>query len=154
MIHVATGFATSGINISLGNIGLKLAPREEAIVYIVARNMTLAAFAALAPIAGGILADYFANRTLLYELQIHDFRLPLVNLKQWGFLFIIGAFLGLLSLRLLRFVDEDGEVQKDVVMPLIRRDLSGSFIVNTMKMLLFKPALLYPYLRKKIRQIM
>lgn len=153
IIHLFTGFATSGINISLSNIGLKMAPRQEAIAYIVARSMTLAGFAALAPIVGGILANYFSDKSLSYDLSLGAFHIPLINLEQWSFLFIIGALLGLLSLRLLKAVDEDGEVRREVVVPVLKKDISASFIVSSMKMLIFKPALLYPYIRKKIRKM-
>src|SRR5690606_1067305 len=42
VIHLLMGIATSGINLSITNIGLKLAPREASIVYLSARNIVTA----------------------------------------------------------------------------------------------------------------
>ncbi len=43
-IHLFTGIATAGINLSLTNIGLKLAPNEHAIVYLSTKNIITAVF--------------------------------------------------------------------------------------------------------------
>lgn len=64
IIHVFTGLSTAGINLALTNIGLKLAPKQDAIVYLSAKNIVVALFSFLAPLTGGILADYFSNRYL------------------------------------------------------------------------------------------
>jgi MFS family permease len=154
IIHVFTGVATAGVNLSLGNIGLKLAPNDQAIVYIVARSMTLAALSAFAPLVGGILADLFENRSLIWDLNLGSFHIHVLRLRHWSFLFIIGSGLALLSLLLLKRVEENGEVHKDQLMYEIRKNFYGSFFLNTLKMLAFRPALIIPFIIRHFRKIM
>lgn len=130
VIHIFTGISTSGINLSLTNIGLKLAPREDAIVYLSVKNIITAFFSSIGPLVGGILADYFTSRSLLITAQwsgpgIHKVG-KLVSLHEWNFLFLIGALLALLSLELLTRVREVGEVEKDVVKRIMRTRIKSN----------------------------
>jgi MFS family permease len=134
LINIITGIATAGINLSLTNIGLKLAPKEDAIVYLSAKNIITAFFSSIAPLIGGSLADFFANRQLNWDIQwggpggmkvIH-----LLALHQWNFLFLIGALLAMLAIRLLKRVQETGEVEKDFVVKLLRSDIRNSIKDN------------------------
>ena len=50
-IHLVSGAAAAGINLAIHNIAVKLAPSNEAIVYISARNIVIAIFGALAPVS-------------------------------------------------------------------------------------------------------
>lgn len=104
-IHILMGISTAGINLSISNIALKLAPAEDAIAYIVARNMIVALVPAFAPVAGGFLADFFANRQFAWHGM---------KLQHWDFFFVIGSALAICSLRLLKNVAEEGEVRRDV----------------------------------------
>lgn len=127
VINILSGISTSGINLALNNIGLKLAPKEEAIAYLTSKNMMVAAFSAISPIIGGLMADFFLTQQFSWDLQwntateTHVFRI--LDLKGWNFLFIIGGFLALLSLRLLSGVKEAGEVRKERVMFYMRSKL-------------------------------
>lgn len=124
LIQIFSGIATAGINLSLTNIGLKLAPDEDAIVYLSAKNIVSALFASLSPLIGGYLADYFALRHFSITLEWGGPRaagmLHVIVLHQWNFLFMIGALLALISLRLIRRVEERGEVEKDTVVRILR----------------------------------
>jgi|SRR5690606_31720420 len=64
LIHIFSGVSTAGINLSLTNIGLKLAPKEDAIVYLSVKNIVTAVFSSLGPLVGGVLADYFSDKSL------------------------------------------------------------------------------------------
>ena len=123
-IQVFSGISTAGINLSLTNIGLKLAPQEDAIVYLSVKNIISAIFSSISPLIGGYLADFFDKRHFDVMLQWsgpHTHRVVyLVSLHQWNFLFLIGALLGLIALRLLRRVTEAGEVEKDTVVRILR----------------------------------
>jgi MFS family permease len=138
IIHIFTGISTAGINLSLTNIGLKLAPREDAIVYLSLKNIVTAFFSSLGPLVGGVLADYFTNRSLVISAQWSspDFSKAgrLVALHEWNFLFLIGAMLALISLELLTHVKEVGEVDKDIVKRVMRtsikRDLKEYFLIG------------------------
>ncbi|MCF6404677.1 MFS transporter [Chitinophaga filiformis] len=137
-IHIFSGISTAGINLSLTNIGLKLAPREDAIVYLSVKNIITAFFSSLGPLAGGILADYFTSRSLMITATWHSPGFTkagrLVSLHDWNFLFLIGALLALLSMELLAHVNEVGEVDKDVVKKVMRksikRDLKEYFLIG------------------------
>lgn len=138
VIHIFSGISTAGINLSLTNIGLKLAPREDAIVYLSLKNIITAFFSSIGPLVGGILADYFTNRSLLITAQWTSPTFSkvgrLVALHEWNFLFLIGALLALISLELLTHVKEVGEVDKDIVKRVMRtsikRDLKEYFLIG------------------------
>lgn len=139
-IHLLMGIATSGINLSITNIGLKLAPREASIVYLSARNIVTASVASFAPLIGGYLADYFSTRSLTINAQwvSPDMNkvFHLVSLHEWNFLFLIGAFLAFVALEFLVQVREVGEVEKDLVVKImrsnIRNNLKEAFIVGNL----------------------
>ncbi|HWB91794.1 MAG TPA: MFS transporter, partial [Puia sp.] len=130
LIHIGSGIATAGINLSLANIGLKLAPREDAIVYLSTQNIIGALFSSIAPLIGGVLADYFTSRNLrismLWTSPHVEKVFHLLILHSWNFLFLIGAVLALLSLQLLTAVTEKGEVGKDKVRRLVRHTIKSN----------------------------
>jgi MFS family permease len=129
-IHIVTGASTSGINLSLTNIGLKLAPREDAVVYLSAKNIITAFFSSIAPLIGGYLADYFSQRHLSIDATWGSPKvqktLHLVALHDWNFLFLLGALLALIALDLLGWVRETGEVKKDVVVRVLRSSIKNN----------------------------
>src|SRR5687768_3014134 len=110
-INILSGASIAGINLAIDNFGLKLAPKEEAIVYISTRNIMVAFISALAPILGGLMADYFATHSIVWRIA----NVEILHLHSWNFLFVIGGLLAILSLQLLKRVQEKGEVRKDVV---------------------------------------
>ena len=124
LLHMVTGISTSGINLALTNIGLKLAPKQDALIYISVKNIITALFSALAPIIGGILADLFINRDLriTFEWMSPDFykEIKLIYLHDWNFLFLIASVFSLLSLRLLVHVQENGEVSHYLVRKVLK----------------------------------
>ncbi|WP_432711610.1 MFS transporter [Pedobacter sp.] len=130
LIEIFSGIATSGINLSLTNIGLKLSPKKDAIVYLSVKNIVTAVFASIGPILGGILADVFSDKSLLINAQWASPQLTtvvkVISIHDWKFLFLIGAFLALLSLRLLPQVNELGEVNKDLVRRIMRKSIRNN----------------------------
>lgn len=138
IIHIASGIATAGINLSLTNIGLKLASRNESIVYLSAKNIITSAFSSVAPLIGGLLADYFTKRRFVINIEYSGPKLNkvfhLVSLHEWNFLFLIGAVLAFISLEFLVRVKETGEVEKDEVMRVmrssIRHNLKDYFLIG------------------------
>nr|WP_240347892.1 MFS transporter [Longitalea arenae] len=105
IMHMLMGASNAGITLALQNIGLKLAPAEEGIVYLVTKNIVTAVFSATAPLAGGLLADFFTSH----------FVIDLFGRGQWNLLFMTGAAAGVLSLKLLRSVQENGERDKKLL---------------------------------------
>lgn len=111
-IHMLTGIATSGINLGLNNIGLKLSPSKDAIVYLATKNVITAFFSAAAPLLGGLMADFFATHPLRWNVEWHGTTVHLLHMQQWSFFFIVAAILATISLQLLRQVGEIGEVNR------------------------------------------
>ena len=136
-IHILTGMATAGINLAINNIGIKLATKEEAIVYISARNMIVAFVSALGPVIGGLLIDFFANRNLAWNIEWAgpkgNITFQLLHLNSWNFLFVIGGLCAMLSLRLLKKVNEEGETQKDLAVIEMKNDFRNKFRQRTSK---------------------
>jgi len=130
LIHIAMGVSTAGINLSLTNIGLKLAPKNESIIYLATKNIGTAIFSSLGPLLGGYLADYFTKRSLIVNAEWVGPRfkktLHLVSLHEWNFLFLIGAFLAIIALQFLFTVKETGEVEKDEVRRIMRSSLRNN----------------------------
>jgi MFS family permease len=111
-IHIVSGLSTAGINLALSNIGIKLAPKNEAIVYITVKNMIAAFCSTIAPVVGGLLADFFAGHHLLYHVNIFGTRIRLLDLQGWNYFFIISGVLAIASLKLLNKVSEQGETHR------------------------------------------
>lgn len=130
LINVFSGVAIAGINLAVTNIGIKLAPKGEAIVYISARNMVVAFFSALAPLVGGLMADFFATHQLVWNLEWKGpsgiTQISVLDLHHWTFLFLIGALLAALSLRRLKYVSENGEIHKTVLVKQMKRTFKTS----------------------------
>lgn len=130
IIHMLSGASNAGINLALTNIGLKLAPAKEAIIYLSVKNIIISVFSSLAPLIGGYLADYYTLRQLRViaewtgpTLQ-KSFRLLLLH--EWNFLFLIGAVLTLIAIQLLPRVREAGEVNKSIVKRIMRTSLRSN----------------------------
>lgn len=134
LIHLASGAGTSGVNLAMTNIGLKLAPRNEAIVYLSTRSIVTSAFSALAPLAGGYLADFFTYRhfRVIAEFagpHLHKtFRLLLLH--EWNFLFVIGTVLAVGAIQLLSQIRETGEVGRGVVVRIMRSSIRNNLKEN------------------------
>lgn len=126
-INIFSGITSAGINLAITNIGMKLAPKNEAMVYLSVKNMAVAFFSAIAPVIGGLMADFFATHELTWNIQWNGAAsstvIHLIKLKGWSFFFIIGGLLALFSLRYLSSVKENGEVQKDRVVVYMRTKL-------------------------------
>ncbi|WP_143785888.1 hypothetical protein [Ohtaekwangia koreensis] len=64
-VHIVTGISTAGIN----HIGLKLAPKESAIVYLTCKNIITSIFSSIAPIHACrfLYASFIGNSGYLEE---------------------------------------------------------------------------------------
>lgn len=124
------GIANAGVNLSLTNISLKLSPSSHAVIYLSARNIITSAFSAAAPIAGGLLVDFFSKRSLNIRIQwtgpATERNFFLLNLHEWNFIFMIGALLALISLEVLMRVREKGEVKKSQMVRILRGNIKNT----------------------------
>jgi MFS family permease len=154
LIHIFSGISTAGINLALSNIGIKLAPKKEAIVYISAKNMLVAFFSTIAPMVGGLMADFFTGHQLKWTLHIRGVNIHLLNLQGWNYFFIIGGLLAVISLRLLAKIKEEGETNKYKVVTHMRATVRHRLRKNIGREVtdnLYAPSLA---MRRKIRLIM
>ena len=156
VINILTGISSSGINLAISNIGIKLAPKEEAIVYLSAKNMIVAFVSALGPLLGGLMADFFATRSFVWNIEWNGpngmSSFPLLELRNWTFLFVIGGLLAIVALRTLRKVTEQGEIQKSLAQAEMRvafhKKVKEQLTLKACLSILFSPVL-YPLMLKK-----
>lgn len=160
IIHIGSGIALSGVNLSLTNIGYKLAPsRQNAAVFLSTKSLITAFFAGIAPIMGGLFADFFAERALNWNLEwtgpsggivIHT-----LSLQAWDFFFFTAFILGLFSLYRLTFVTEGGEVRRKVVIKELStelgRDVRSLSSISGLKSMLLFPLSIFGALRTKVK---
>jgi MFS family permease len=109
-IHVLMGIATAGIALASGNIAMKLSPPGQATAFLAANSVVSATCAAIAPIIGGLCADFFAARDLSFSFTwkggADAVTLQVLDFHAWTFLFGLAFVAGLYSLHRLSFVRE------------------------------------------------
>jgi MFS family permease len=119
VLHVLMGVAMAGITLSIGNIGLKLAPSGEGTGYLATTNFVSALAAGLAPVFSGRLVDFFIDRRLAWTIDYSGpagvSTIELINFQQWDFLFFFSFAIGLYAVHRLSMVTEPGEVGEKVV---------------------------------------
>lgn len=162
LIHMGSGIALSGINLSLTNIGYKLAPsRQNAAVFLSTKSLITAFFSGIAPIMGGLFADFFAARELNWSLEWKSpsggMVFQTLSLQAWDFFFFTAFILGLFSLYRLNFVTEGGEVRRKIVIKELSTELSRDArtlsSVSGLKSMLFFPLSIFSALRSKVKTI-
>lgn len=115
VLHLLMGAAVAGVTLATANIALKLSPRGEATAYVAASALTSAVAAGLAPILGGLFADFFAARR--FELLLRWTSpegvslLSPIMLSAWDFYFLIAGMIGLYALHRLSLVREEGQIE-------------------------------------------
>lgn len=114
-LHVLMGASLAGVTLASTNIALKLSPKGAATAYVATNAMAIALAAGLAPIAGGLLADFFAARKLELLLSWSSpsgtLALPL-RLSHWDFYFLLAGVLGLYAMHRISLVAEEGEIDR------------------------------------------
>ena len=134
LIHIVSGISAAGIDLAISNLAVKLAPKNEAISYISARNIVVAIFSAVSPMVGGLMADFFATHQLAWNIQwkgpagISTFHI--LELQNWSFFFAISAILALFSIRLVKRINEQGEVHKEMVTTVMRKSVKRGIRKN------------------------
>lgn len=157
IIHIVSGVSAAGIDLAIGNLAVKLAPKNEAIAYISARNVVVSAFSAVGPMTGGLMADFFAAHHLTWNIQWQGpdsiSTLHLLELQNWNFFFVISAFLALLSIRLVKKIKEEGEAPKNMVAMVMRKSLTRGIRKNLSSEAI-KDRIAYPVIIPAIRKYM
>lgn len=114
LLHLFMGASVAGVTLTSTNIALKLSPRGSATAYVAASATVTALAAGLAPILGGLLADFFAARKLELLVRWSNpqgvFSLPFI-LTNWDFYFLLAGLLGIYAIHRLSLVEEQGEIE-------------------------------------------
>lgn len=147
-LHALMGLATAGVTLSSGNIAMKLSPRGGATAYIAANALISSAAAGLAPLLGGVFADFFAARRLEILLRWTSpgdvLTLAPLRVSHWDFYFLLAFLLGLYALHRLALVKEEGEVDSRAmvgeVLAQARREVRNLSPIAGLKLLTDVPA--------------
>jgi MFS family permease len=93
ILHIFAGIASAGVNLTVGTIGMKLAPPDQATPYLACASLATNLGSGLGPLAGGVLAHYFSLRQLTLDFAWsspgHEIRLGFIDLSGLDFLFAI-----------------------------------------------------------------
>jgi len=130
VLHIAMGVATAGVSIASTNIAFKLAPKGEATSFLATNSLISAAAAGIAPMIGGLFADFFVNHklSLILEWESPGRHIVLQTLKfeHWDFFFLFAVLFGLYAMHRLSSVREEGEVEENVVLNELLQDARKS----------------------------
>ncbi|MBV8169104.1 MAG: MFS transporter [Alphaproteobacteria bacterium] len=110
-IHALMGVATAGVALASSNIAMKLSPAGQATAYLATNSVVTASCAALAPMIGGLGADFFAAHQLTLAFTwsgggTGPVTLEVLSFHAWTFFFAIACVAGLYSLHRLSLVEE------------------------------------------------
>ena len=115
-IHILMGISTAGMALGSGNLAMKLSPRGEATAYLAANSVVTSVCGAIAPIIGGLTADFFAAHQLTFSFtwsgRAEEITVQVLSFHEWTFFFAIACFLGLYSMHKMAMVEE-GSGQAD-----------------------------------------
>lgn len=158
LIYMFNGISIAGINLSLTNIGMKLAPKEgEATAFLTIRGLTNALFAGIAPIIGGYFVDFFSKRELSFNFEWKapdgNFILHTLNIQTWDFFFVFAFILGIVALYRLSYVKEKGDVHQKVVINEIsssfRKELKSNAMFQGIRSMFYIPFSFFTILKRK-----
>jgi MFS family permease len=120
ILHIFAGIAAAGVTLTVGTIGLKLAPQGQATPYLAGASLATSMGAGLGPLLGGLLADHFSlrqlNLTFTWIDPVRSIQLPALSIIGLDFLFGIAFILGLMALSFLTIIREEGEAGREVVL--------------------------------------
>lgn len=161
VIHVFSGITLSGINLALTNIGFKLAPdKQHAVIFLSAKSLFTAFFAGIAPVIGGLYADFFSERQLSWNIIWQSPSgvrvIDTLSLQSWDFFFFTAFLLGFLALSRLRKVKEEGERKKKLftneLLAELGREANELSTVAGLKTLAYLPFSFFSLIRRKIKK--
>lgn len=119
-VHVVMGAAGAGVALGSGAFALNLSPKGAAAPYLSLNALISSAVAGLAPLLGGVAAEFFQARRvgLVLEWSGPVIRTDLlgVHLTGWDFYFLISGMCGLYALHRLALVPAEGELQRGAML--------------------------------------
>lgn len=150
LIHVLTGISTAGVILSTGNLAMKNAPRGKATPYLASNALFNGAAATLAPVIGGLLADFFASSEFSAAFSFtqtlskgDSIMLTALNLRGLDFVFILAALVGFYGLHRLAYVTEPEAVLEKIRLETVfsetRKSLTSISNIAGMRKLAYFP---------------
>ncbi|MEM6912213.1 MAG: MFS transporter [Verrucomicrobiota bacterium] len=118
LIHVLVGISTAGVNLCVGTLALKSAPKGKATAYLASNTVVAGIAATLGPLVGGLLGDFFEMRefkmgfTYTEVADGQEFSVPAFNLRGLDFVFLLSAILGAYAMHRLAFVREPSKSEE------------------------------------------
>lgn len=112
LIHVLVGISTAGVNLCVGNLALRSAPKGKATAYLASNTVVAGIAATLGPLVGGILGDVFVQSEVRFTLTYTSLTdgealdVPAFNLRGLDFVFLLSAILGSYAVHRLAYVKE------------------------------------------------
>lgn len=120
ILHMIAGVAAAGVTLTIGTIGMKLAPQGQGTSYLAAAAIAISFGAGIGPLLGGLFADFFSVRELTINIGWVDptgsLDLSALRLTGFEFLFGVAFILGLFTVNLLTALREEGEAGREVVL--------------------------------------
>ncbi len=120
ILHIFAGIANAAVTLTVGTIGLKLAPPAESTSYLAGASLATNLGAGLGPLFGGLLADFFSTRQLNLTFTWIEpatmVQLPFLSITGRDFLFGIAFIAGLIVLGILARIREEGEMGREVIL--------------------------------------
>jgi MFS family permease len=109
-IHMLMGLSTGGVALASSNIAMKLSPSGQATAYLAANSVVCAAFAGIAPMIGGLCADFFAAHQLTLAFTwtgaSRELTVQVLNFHSWTFFFGFACLVGIYSLHRLSWIED------------------------------------------------
>ena len=128
VIHILSGLSTAGVNLASGTVAMELAPRGAAAGYLATNALITGAASALAPILGGLSADWLETQRLSVTLAwtstvgtSEGLALP-IAIHGLDFLFIATVVVGLYAIHRILGVSARA--------PARRREVLGALFVE------------------------
>lgn len=140
LLYIFFGIAAAGVTLTVGTLGMKLAPQGRATPYLTGATLATNLGAGLGPILGGLMAKFFNQQVFTIDLNWsdagHHIHLGVLNLTGFSFLFVIAFIFGLFTIRLLTSIQEKGEVEREVVLgELLAQSRASAGGINTSPLL-------------------
>jgi hypothetical protein len=130
ILHFFAGIAAAGVTLTVGTLGMKLAPEGKSTPYLTGASLSTNLGSGLGPLTGGFLANFFSDRVLTFDLNWaspgSSMRLGFINISGLDFLFIITFIIGLITLNILATVREKVNEEEIVLGELLAHSRASS----------------------------
>ncbi|MBF0431684.1 MAG: MFS transporter [Fibrobacteria bacterium] len=128
VIHIFSGIAMAGFSLAAGNMALKMSPKGNAHAYMTVFGIVGAIAGSIAPMLGGVFADFFSARELAFSINWTDpgrtVAVNALNFKALDFLFFFAFIVGLFAMRRLSKIKEEGDVDEKTVIEELRHGVT------------------------------